>query len=80
MSNKSRIPDYAECVTLLGEGLDDRSSSPPEDDPEREDRPEYDGEPVAVQCGPLVGFYRVGRRRRGAGERRGSPARSGLES
>jgi hypothetical protein len=64
MSNKPRIPDYAECVTLLSEqGLDYRSPSPPEDDPEHEDLPEYEGETVAVQCGPLVGLYRVGRRR-----------------
>jgi hypothetical protein len=65
MSNKPRIPDYAECVTFLSEqGLDDGSPSASEDEPEHDDPTEYDGETVAVQCGPLVGLYRVGRRHR----------------
>jgi hypothetical protein len=67
MSNKPRVPDYCECVTLLREqGLDDVGHSLPDDDPEHEDRLDYDGEMAAVQCGPLVGVYRVGRRRRAA--------------
>ena len=65
MSHKLRVPDYCECVSVLSEqGLDYRSSSLPDDDPEHEDLPEHDGETIVVQCGPLVGFYRVGRSHR----------------
>lgn len=61
-TSRPRTADCPDVMMLLrGQGLDDVQVSQPEQDPEHEDRPVYEGEMllVAVHCGPCVGVYRA---------------------
>ena len=60
---RTRRPRTAECteVTMLlrGQGLECEDAAAPDQNPEPEERPEYEAEMlvVAAYCGPCVGLY-----------------------